>query len=306
MKKVLGVAALAAFATSAMAVTVDVRVVTTGNAATAQAGPSVPVMVQAQLSAGSAGLALIGFNIDATATGAADPDLCDTSGFLLMAPLSMQSFDRKNLSGPGFSNQGLTNPSSSPNLSGYSGTCDGNGKLLQLGGGQNTIGNTPGGAPYPIGSVVQNIGNSGWTTIATGEIDASALTSGQNYVISVDTVFANTINSGQVSAPFAVSEATVGTTASLTINAGILCPAADVNCDGNVNAGDLGVVVNGANWQKPAFPGGALCDRANVNGDANVNAGDLGAIVAPGVWQTSHGSCSCQTSSPGAGGCPNP
>jgi len=89
--------------------------------------------------------------------------------------------------------------------------------------------------------------------------------------------------------------------------AGILCPAADTNCDGNINVGDLAVVVNSANYLKAAWPagGGALCDRANVNGDTNVNAGDLAAIVGPG-WLTSHGTCTCVTNSPGAGGCPTP
>jgi len=84
------------------------------------------------------------------------------------------------------------------------------------------------------------------------------------------------------------------------------CPDVDVNCDGNVNAGDLAVVVNAANWLKPAWPGGAECDRSNANGDANVNAGDLAAIVAPGTWLSSHGQCACVTNTPGIGGCPVP
>ncbi|HRX85413.1 MAG TPA: dockerin type I domain-containing protein [Phycisphaerae bacterium] len=314
MKKVLGVAALAAlFATSAMAASLDIRVVTTSDASAADPAASVPVMVQVQLDGGGAptsdGLALIGFNIDVTPSGgAADADLCDTSGFLLMAPLSMQSFDRKDLSGPGFSNDGLTNPKASPNLSGYSGTCDGSGALLQLGGGQNTIGNTPGGAPYPIGSVVTGVGNGGWMTVATGDIDASSLSSGMAWDVTVNTVFANTIDMGQSSAPYAVSEVTtVNITGGLHIEQqGTLCADADVNCDGSVTALDLGVVVAPANWQKPAFPGGALCDRADVNNDGNVTALDLGAIVAPVVWQTSSGPCTCVTLSPGSGGCPTP
>ena len=303
MKKVLGVAAVAAlFATTAMAASVQVRVVTTGNANAAPASASVPVFVQAQLDNGgaptSSGLALIGFNIDVTGS-APDPDLCDTSGFLLLAPTGMANFDRLAHPGPGFSNWGLTNPSASPNLSGYSGTCNGAGKLLQLGGGQNTIGNTPGGAPYPIGAVVTGKGNGGWVTIAEGDIDASSLAAGA-WTVAVDTVFANTINTGQVSAPYAVTEATVGTLSSLTISAGIVCPAEDVNCDGSITFLDLSVVTGPGNWLQ-AVP---LCDRADVQG-GGVSFLDLAAVTAPGKWLTNHGACSCTTNTPGTGGCPN-
>lgn len=302
MKKILGVAAVAAlFATTAMAVTVDVRVVTdiTGDA-TAQAGPNVPVLVQAQLSAGSQGLALIGFNIDVIpGGGAADADLCDTSGFLLMAPVGMANFDRLANPGPGFSNFGLTNPSASPNLSGYSGTCSGT-KLLQLGGGQNTIGNTPGGAPYPIGTITNGVGNGGWVTIAEGSIDASSLTGAQTWTVEVDTVFANTLDAAS-GTPRAVTEATVGTLSSLAISAGILCPAEDVNCDGSITFLDLSVVTGPGNWLQ-AVP---ACDRADVQG-GGVSFLDLAAVTAPGKWLTNHGACSCSTSTPGAGGCPTP
>jgi len=307
MKKVLGVGAVALFATSAMAASIDTRIVQTGGAV----GGIVNIAVQAQLSGGTAGMALVGANVTLTESGGAPAlDLCDIGNtFELLAPAGMATFDRLAGPGPGsgFSNWGLTNPGdNAPTYSGYSGTCDGNGGLLQIGGGQNTIGNTPGGAPYPIGAVVQNIGNSGYVNIAVGFVDATTLTTGQ-WEICLDTVFANTINTGQVSAPFAVTEATAGTNTCLTLTAGILCPASDTNCDGNINVGDLAVVVNSANYLKAAWPagGGALCDRANVNGDANVNAGDLAAIVGPG-WLTSHGACTCNTSTPGAGGCPTP
>lgn len=298
MKKVLGVAAVAAmFATTAMAASLEVRVVTTGDLPSASASASVPVFVQARLDGGgaptSAGLALIGMNVDVTpGGGAADADLCDTSGFLLLAPLGMATFDRLANPGPGYSNWGLTNPSASPNLSGYSGTCDGAGALLQIGGGQNTIGNTPGGAPYPIGAVVTGKGNGGWVTVAEGDIDASSLTAGQSWVVSVNTVFANTINTGQVAAPYAVSEATIGTLSSLTINAGVLCHDADVNCDGSVTALDIAVIVNPANWLQ-AVP---ACDRTDVNNAGGTTALDIAVLVNPANWlqvKTPGGAAGC-------------
>jgi hypothetical protein len=200
----------------------------------------------------------------------------------------------------------LTNPSSSPNLSGYSGTCDGAGDLLQLGGGQNTIGNTPGGAPYPIGAVVPGKGNGGWTTIAAGDIFVT-LAVGEDYFVSVDTVFANTINTGQVSAPYAVTEATVPVNglSSLHITSGVLCDESDVNCDGSINGLDLGVIVHPSNWQQSP----PACDRADMSGptflvpDGIANGLDLGAVVHPTNWQqTGNAGCTCTTATPGPGG----
>jgi hypothetical protein len=292
--------------------------VTTGDQATASAGPSVPVFVQARLDNGgaptSSGLALIGWNLDVTpAGGAADADLCDTGGFLVMAPVGMNMFDRKNASGPGFNNLGLTNPSSSPNLSGYSGTCDGVGGLLQLGGGQNSIGNTPGGAPYPIGDssgaagvqIVQGVGNTNWVTIAEGDIDASSLSGAQSWTLAVNTVFANTINNGQSVAPYAVTEATQGAHASLVISAGVNCHPSDVNCDGSANALDVAVITNAANWllANPA------CDRADAAGNGSANALDVAVVTNAGNWlqiKTPPGgpaSCNCVTNTPA--NCPN-
>jgi hypothetical protein len=308
MKKTLGVAAIAAlFAASAMAATVDVRVVTDGNANLAPGGGIVNVFVQTQLSAGSDGLALIGWNLTSSGSGTPAADLCDTSGFLLLAPALMANFDRLATGGGSFSNFGLTNPSASPNLSGYSGTCDGTGGLLQLGGGQNTIGNTPGNAPYPIGTVDTGVGNSGYVTIAEGFIDSAALTDG-SWTICADTVFANELDSPAAGPPYAVSESTVGDISGcLVISAeGVNCPDVDANCDGQVTAADLAVVVAPANWLMAAWPGGAACDRADINNDNQVTAADLAAIVAPAVWLTSHGPCTCVTSTPGAGGCPTP
>jgi len=300
--------ALILVAAPAPAVTIDTRIVQTGG----HVGSIIHFSIQAQLSPGSAGLALFGANLRLNPSGGAvEVDLCDQgNAFELLAPVEMATFDRLAGPGPGsgYSNWGLTNPGdNAPTYSGYSGTCDGNGGLLQIGGAQNTIGNTPGGAPYPIGAVVQNIGNGGYVHVAVGFIDATMLVHGQ-WELCLDTVFATTINSGQVSAPFAVTEATAGANACLTITGvQIPCLSADVNCDGNVNAGDLAVVVNNANFLKAAWPaaGGAPCDRANVNGDANVNAGDLAAIVGPN-WLSSTGPCICQTVTPGVGGCPDP
>jgi hypothetical protein len=69
------------------------------------------------------------------------------------------------------------------------------------------------------------------------------------------------------------------------------CHAADVNCDGAVNAGDLLSVRAPGTWNLP--PGSAGSPRADVNGDGIINAGDLLSIRAPGTWNTTTGACIC-------------
>jgi hypothetical protein len=226
------------------------------------------------------GLALLGLNL--TATGTLAFDLCDQAQFLVTAPVSLAPhFDR---------NGGLTNPPGGP-ISGFSGTCDGAGGLWQIGGGQNTIGNTGTPVSYPSGTVLEGVANGGWVTFASGTLDAPAVGSG-TIVLTADTVFANTLDAGQTGPVYDVSEvagANISVVGSLTINypAGVQCADADVNCDGSVNAGDLLAVRAPGTWQT------ASTGRADVNNDGNVNAGDLLAIRAPGTWQTSTGPCTC-------------
>ncbi|MBN1513125.1 MAG: hypothetical protein JXB13_14010 [Phycisphaerae bacterium] len=90
-------------------------------------------------------------------------------------------------------NEGLTNPM------GFGGTLSGN-KLLQVGGGQNTIGYTGTSPAYPTGPVVAGIGLPE-TTIATIVLDTAGLT-GREYVFRISNGFANLIDpASQPSAP---------------------------------------------------------------------------------------------------------
>jgi hypothetical protein len=78
------------------------------------------------------------------------------------------------------------------------------------------------------------------------------------------------------------------------------CKDADVNCDTNVTAADIGVVVNPLNWLKSP----PVCDRTDVNHHGSPTAADIGVIVNPVNWLTSSGPCACYTLTPGMGGCP--
>ncbi|MCP4594353.1 MAG: hypothetical protein GY842_26790 [bacterium] len=68
----------------------------------------------------------------------------------------------------------------------------------------------------------------------------------------------------------------------------ITCPDSDVNCDGNVNALDIAIVVSGLNWFKPVNDppqvGDASNPRADVDRLGSVNALDIAPIVSGLCW----------------------
>ncbi|MCO6435636.1 MAG: hypothetical protein J5J06_00935 [Phycisphaerae bacterium] len=167
------------------------------------------------------GLALVGFDLElvlmANGTQAAPLPQAD-------APSSypMMAFDR---------NEGITNPA------GFGGTLV-SGKLLQCGGGQNTIMNgqvpctgdpdCPAGstcqvgglcspvAPYPIGTVITGVAKGGPEVLLTGSFTAPAAPG--TYELRLTGLFANAIRQGEDGDPFwATEQANPGTIASLTV-----------------------------------------------------------------------------------------
>ncbi|GJM24108.1 MAG: hypothetical protein DHS20C16_05230 [Phycisphaerae bacterium] len=107
-------------------------------------------------------------------------------------------------------NLGLTNPS------GYGGTPIA-GNLIQIGGGQNTIGNT-GPTLFPVGTVVTDVANgAAWVNLATGQIDTTAAFG--DPVLTLDTGFASTLAS-DTGPFFPVSPAIVTIGGSLTFTCG--------------------------------------------------------------------------------------
>jgi hypothetical protein len=107
---------------------------------------------------------------------------------------------------------GITNPD------GFGGTVI-NGDLIQVGGGQNTINNTPDNAPYPIGPVLTGVAQPtgcGPAVLVTGTLTAPAAEG--TYALAVQELFANVIVEGTTGDPFwATSAAGVGTITNLSI-----------------------------------------------------------------------------------------
>jgi len=283
-KRTIGAAMMAmAFAAVASADQLDLQVLANGSTAiTAANDDVVNISIQGGLSSVSgAGLALWGVNVDAdSSTFTGSFDITDTAQFLVGAPAGVSTFDR---------NLGFTNPPGPPSpITGYSGTPSGT-VLLQVGGGQNTIGNMDPPA-YPVGSVTTGIANAGAVDLATGTLTVPSTGDG-DIIISLSACFANVLDAPAVGPPFAVSAATCTMgNATITVQGGLpLCNDADVDCNGSVGAGDIAAVQNGANWQMAA--GAAGNPRADVDGNGSVGAGDIAVIQNGANWQTSTGPC---------------
>lgn len=113
---------------------------------------------------------------------------------------------------------GISNPvGECPPACGYGGTII-DGCLVQVGGGQNTIMNTPVYALYPVGSVITYVGTFGNPVVlVTGTIPD--LTEG-TYTLTLSNLFANVIQDSQSGDPFWTTEEITdgGTNGVLTIN----------------------------------------------------------------------------------------
>ncbi|RME41798.1 MAG: hypothetical protein D6788_00470 [Planctomycetota bacterium] len=117
---------------------------------------------------------------------------------------------------------GITNPA------GFGGTTDvpgREGELVQVGGAQNTINNVETNAPFPIGTVVLNIGHTE-EVLATGTLTAP--TTPGTYTLTISNGFANVISATQPPGIsfMVVEEATPVTGENLTINVGAACTIA--------------------------------------------------------------------------------
>jgi len=207
MFKVAGLVAAVALGGSA-ALATDLNLTCTING---QSNPTLPASTVVNYSISgeltdnlNEGLALVGF------------DLSFSGGALSQAndptSLPMTNFDRPD---------GITNPA------GFGGTLIG-GKLIQVGGGQNTIKNTVANAPFPIGMVMADVAQPGSPqVIVTGSLTVPA--SGGPYTLSIENVFANVIKQGETGTVFfATEQAGVGTITDCVITIGSACAASIV------------------------------------------------------------------------------
>lgn len=163
------------------------------------------------------GIALAGFDLVLTGN-------CAGSECNLPQANNWTSGDMANFSIDGVGNEGLVNPA------GFGGTQIG-GKLIQVGGAQNTINNGIGAdpvAPYPTGSVITGLG---WTEIvlATGSFTAPPSNPGI-YHLEIQNAFANVIKNNETGADFWATEAaTVPAPTNLEIDTNACAQAIDAS-----------------------------------------------------------------------------
>ncbi|MGB2984359.1 MAG: hypothetical protein WBE26_00635 [Phycisphaerae bacterium] len=110
--------------------------------------------------------------------------------------------------------EGITNPA------GFGGTTDvpgWEGALVQVGGGQNTIKNTPDNADFPIGTVITGVGQPGAPVVVASGTFTAPVTP-DTYTLAATNVFASVIKDDETGTPFwAIESAAVGTVTSVTI-----------------------------------------------------------------------------------------
>ena len=226
----------------------------------------------------SDGLALFGVNM--TNTGSAAMNLAGPN-FVLAAPAGdVANFDR---------NLGVTNPPGPvPGPTGFGGTDDGNNGLLQIGGGQNTIGNT-GPALYPVGPVATGVAIAD-TVLAEGSFTVPVgATEGDEWILTLDTGFANVIDLGQAGPVYNVTAANVVIGGELTITfaggvicpkpgSGGACPQCDLNENGTTDGLDIAAITNSSNFGLAA--GAAADPCADVDGSGIVSGLDVSACTS--------------------------
>ncbi len=271
----LGGAALSATALGAGTVTLSLTSPVAGQ--TIAPGTTVNWTINVTVSTGdNLGLALIVCNLLQDPNNPAPFDI--PPGSAASIPAAMTGFNR-----PG----GIANPGENGAPSGYIGVQRGDPgtkNLFQIGGAQNTFGQ----AGTLIGTdpvVDPGIGQSGPQAILSGSF--SAPTTFGTYTFRLAGGVANVLTS--VGAPpqmSEVSQATVDTSAALfSFTVGQSVCRGDLNCDGQINFGDINPFVmylsNFANWQGSYQ--GCNPENGDINGDGTygqASFGDINPFVA--------------------------
>ena len=265
---------VAAAVAAASAQTVNVSLTSPQNGQTVSAGATINWTISFTVSAGdNAGLALLSADLVQAGTNPATLNIPAAGS----VPAGMTNFSRP---------AGISNPGEGGATTGYIGVQRGTAgarNLIQIGGGQNTFGQTA-----PVGSgvaqnatVVGGVGQGGSTVLASGSFQAPGASG--NYSFSLQNVLANTLNS--ISAPpnfSPVSAATVNATAgTITFSVGSAFLDGDMNCDGFVTVGDIGgfvLALTNPTQYAIQFPS-CNVNNADINDDGFVTVGDIGPFV---------------------------
>jgi len=250
---------------TALAQTVTVTLTSPQNGAGVAPGATISWQIAFTASAGdNQGLALLSADLTQDAGNATLLDIPPADS----VPAAMSNFSRPD----GISNPGETDP-----VSGYTGVQRGTAgqqNLIQIGGGQNTFGQA-----LPVGAgigenanVAAGVGQGGSQMLASGSFVAPSACG--SYTFSLANVQANVLT--QVNAP-----PTASTVASATVDASAgtitfsVVIAGDLDGDGDVDLGDLAVMLSNF-----GTPSGALPEDGDLDGDGDVDLADLAVQLA--------------------------
>lgn len=221
-----------ALATPAVAQTVTVTLSSPQNGQSLSPGATVNWTAQFTVSVGdNAGLALLAADLAQDNANPAYLDIPPADS----VPAAMANFSRP----AGICNEGESNPTT-----GYTGVQRGTAgrrNLVQVGGAQNTFGQTlPPSTGVAQNSVVTpGVGQSGAVVLASGSFAAPAASG--NYVFRLQNVIANVltgVNAPPVHSPV-IAAPTVDTTGATISFSVVPCIACDVNCSGTTNGSDI-------------------------------------------------------------------
>jgi hypothetical protein len=274
MRNLLTAAAAVLFASSAFAQTVTVSLNSPQNGQNVNPGATINWSINFSVSSGdNAGLALLVADL---VQDSANPQLINIP-YAGGIPIEMANFSRP---------AGISNPGEGGNPSGYVGVrrgASGAQNLIQIGGGQNTFGQTanPATGVAQIAHVAPGIGQSGVMTLASGSFPAPDAAG--DYTYRLENVIANVleqVNTPPNFSPVMAAAVTVSN-ASISFTVGSSLLLGDMNCDGILSVGDIGgfvlALTNPAGYEAQ-FPN---CDinAADVNQDGIISVGDIGTFV---------------------------
>ncbi len=274
MRNLVGTAAVLMIATGAMAQTVNVSLTSAQDGQTVQAGATINWEISFTVSNGdNLGLALLSADFIQDPGNPETLDIPPADG----VPLEMANFSRP---------LGISNPGEGGETTGYVGVQRGTAgalNLRQIGGGQNTFGQTlPAGTNLAQNdTAVGGVGQNGAVVLASGSFAAPA-TEG-SYAFQIENVLANVIDT--LNTPPAFSPVVQGNVAiaanQITFMVGAAGLVGDLNCDGNVSVGDINpfvLALTDPTAYAQQFPD---CDILNgdCSGDQQVSVGDINCFV---------------------------
>ena len=254
--------------------TVTFTLESSANGQTVSPGATITWNIRLSVSTGdNLGLALFACDLVQDPNNPAFLDL--PPGSASSIPALMQGFNRP---------RGITNPGEGGAASGYIGVQRGTaGKknLIQIGGGQNTLGQAGTGfATDP--NVTGGVAQPGPLLVLSGSFAAPSAAG--VYRFSLANAVANVLETIGTLPNFSrVGHATLNlTNASITFTVGNTICRGDANCDGRVDFGDINPFVqalsdfNAWHAQYPNCP----AQNPDVNGDGHVDFGDINPFVA--------------------------